>query len=110
MTPDVLIVWCHFPNLEGARNAATTIINQQLAACVNILPGVESHYVWQGNYESSAEVLTIWKTTSPAWPFFLEMLKKIHPYDTPEIIAHPITHGLPDYLQWVTEATTGKHV
>lgn len=101
MTSEVLIVWCQFPSLESARQAATAVINQKLAACVNILPGGESHYLWKENYETTAEILTIWKTTITAWPTFLDTLKALHPYDTPEIIAHPITHGLPDYLHWV---------
>lgn len=101
MTPAVIMVWCTFPNVEAARATANLIITERLAACVNILPGVESHYQWQGTYETGNEVLTIWKTTREQWDAFSARLKALHPYETPEILATDVIAGLPDYLAWV---------
>lgn len=72
-----------------------------MAACVNILPAVESIYRWEGEVERSDEVLTVMKTT--CYSSLEPVLRGLHPYDVPEIIALPITAGLPEYLKWVAE-------
>lgn len=106
MTEPVVMVWCTFPSMEAARTVAATLLEAKLAACVNILPGVESHYIWQGKYECTTEILTIWKTRRANWVAFSRQLTELHPYDTPEIIASEVIAGSPQYLQWVVENST----
>lgn len=84
---DVLVVLCTFPDSEQARQIGTVIVEAQLAACVNLLPAVESIYRWQGKIETTAETLAIFKTTAAAFPAFEKILTELHPYDVPEIVA-----------------------
>ena len=99
---DILLVMVTFPDAEGARQIGTTLVESQLAACVNLVPAVESIYRWQGCVENSHEVLAIFKTTPAAWPGFESKLRALHPYDVPEIIAlDPVAVSVP-YAQWVS--------
>jgi periplasmic divalent cation tolerance protein len=100
-----LLIHCAFPDLASARAAATTIIAERLAACVNLIPGCESHYEWEGKLTTSSEILTLWKTTSVCWEAFSQRLRQVHPYTTPEIIATEVAAGDPRYLAWVTAQT-----
>jgi periplasmic divalent cation tolerance protein len=84
---EVMMVFCTFPDVETARQIGTSLVETQLAACVNLLPGVESIYRWQGAVESTAEVLAIFKTTNTALPALEQALTERHPYDTPEFLA-----------------------
>lgn len=88
---------------EAADQLATALVEEQLAACVNVLPGIQSVYRWQGALERSAESLLLAKTTSDRYPALETRLRELHPYDLPEIIALPVERGLPGYLAWVSE-------
>ena len=98
---DVLLVFCTFPDLEKARLVGTALIESQLAACVNLCPGIESIYRWQGEIETSAETLAIFKTTAVAYPEFQTQLKALHPYEVPEIIALAPARIYKPYRDWV---------
>lgn len=100
-----LMVFCTVPNVEIARDLAGRLVTKKLAACVNIQPGIESVYEWQGKIEQSDEVLLIVKTTSDRYQELEQQLQEWHPYDTPEILAIPVAKGLSDYIQWVAEVT-----
>lgn len=100
---DLLIVLCTFPDLGKARETATALIESQLAACVNLIPAVESIYRWQGKVETSTEVLAIFKTTPAAWPLFESRLQELHPYDVPEIVALKPEQVSEAYARWVGE-------
>jgi periplasmic divalent cation tolerance protein len=91
------------PDAETARSLAETLVAERLAACVNILPGLVSVYVWQGVMESSAEVLLLIKTERQAYPTLEARLRDLHPYELPEIVAIDIDRGLPDYLNWISQ-------
>jgi periplasmic divalent cation tolerance protein len=96
---EAMVVLCTFPDLEQARQIGAAMVERQVAACVNLLPGVESIYRWQGKVERSGEVLAVFKTTRYAE---LEAaLRERHPYEVPEILALPVTAGLPAYLAWM---------
>lgn len=84
-----------------ARKLAGKILAARLAACVNLLPGVESHYWWQGKLECSGEVLMLIKTTGDHLKPLRRLIKRHHPYETPEFIALPITSGSKKYLKWI---------
>jgi periplasmic divalent cation tolerance protein len=98
---DLYFVFCTFPNLESARQIGTILVDTQLAACVNLCPQVESIYRWQGEVETAAEVLAIFKTTASAWPRFEARLTELHPYDTPEIVAQRAVEVNGGYADWV---------
>ena len=98
-----LLVMSMFPDAEDARRIARTLVEEQLAACANLVPGAESIYWWKGVIESSAEVMAFFKTTEDQYKRFEERLQTLHPYKTPEIVALAPAEGLPAYLQWVME-------
>jgi periplasmic divalent cation tolerance protein len=97
-----LLVLCTCPP-EAAERLASALVEEQLAACVNALPGIQSVYRWQGALERSAETLLLAKTTAERYPALESRLRELHPYELPEIIALPIERGLPGYLAWVRE-------
>jgi periplasmic divalent cation tolerance protein len=98
---DVRVILCTFPNLEQARQIGTVLVETQLAACVNLLPAVESIYRWQGTVETSTEVLAIFKTTTAAFSAFEKALIELHPYEVPEIIAIEPSAVAGTYAAWV---------
>ncbi|MEZ5386947.1 MAG: divalent-cation tolerance protein CutA [Prosthecobacter sp.] len=98
---DILIVLCTFPNMAKARETGTALVESQLAACVNLIPAVESIYRWEGQVETSAEVLALFKTTPAAWPRLESSLKELHPYDVPEIVALKPEQVAESYAKWV---------
>lgn len=101
-----LVCLCTCPSLEVARELAHAVVDARLAACVNVLPGVTSVYRWEGEVREDAEVLLCVKTTEAAYPQLEEMLARRHPYELPEIVAVPVTTGLPRYLSWLRDAVS----
>lgn len=95
------MILCTFPNLEEARQIGTVLVERQLAACVNLLPAVESIYWWQGKVEKADEVLAVFKTTAAAFTAFEEALTELHPYEVPEIIAIQPAAVAENYTAWV---------
>ncbi|MFV1995906.1 MAG: divalent-cation tolerance protein CutA, partial [Verrucomicrobiales bacterium] len=82
-----LLVISSFPDAQTARQIGTTLVLNQLAACVNIVPGVESIYRWDGKIENENEALALIKTSAEVWPRLEQELRELHPYEVPEIIA-----------------------
>jgi periplasmic divalent cation tolerance protein len=105
MSAEALLAYSTFPDVQTARRIAQELVSENLAACANILPAVESIYRWQGKIENAGETLVLFKTTSLAYAAFQDRLKVLHPYDVPEIICVKISNGLPDYLRWIDENT-----
>ena len=97
------IVLCTCPSEEVARGLAGALVEQALAACVNIIPGIESVYHWQGRVETDPEWLLVIKAPARAYPKLEAAITSLHPYELPEIIAVPIVAGLPAYLAWMNE-------
>ncbi len=89
------------PDLKTARTLARAALASRLAACVNLLPGIESHYWWQGKVESSSEVLLLLKTTRPKLVALKQLILARHPYDTPEFVALSLDTGSKRYLDWL---------
>jgi periplasmic divalent cation tolerance protein len=103
MAEKVLLALSTFPDQETARRISNELVTKKLAACANILPGVESIYRWKEKIESGNETLVLFKLSEDRQSAFQENLRSLHPYDVPEIIFVPISSGLPEYLRWVTE-------
>ncbi|MDE2431106.1 MAG: divalent-cation tolerance protein CutA [Burkholderiales bacterium] len=101
----VVLVMTNCPSMDVAKELAEVILTKKLAACVNILPQVQSMYTWRGQREVATEVPLMIKTMQTSYLALQELLLQIHPYELPEIIALPITDGLPAYLQWVKTET-----
>jgi periplasmic divalent cation tolerance protein len=95
------------PNLKTARSLAQSAVRARLAACANLLPGLESHYWWQGRIEQSAEVLIIFKTSRLKLAALERHVLARHPYDTPEFVALPVAAGARRYLDWLTASVAG---
>jgi periplasmic divalent cation tolerance protein len=88
-------------NIEEANKIAEVLLNQRKAACVNIVPGVSSLFWWQDKLDSAQESLLIVKTKASLLPEVISLVKEVHSYDVPEIIALPIVGGNQDYLEWI---------
>ncbi|HLA75862.1 MAG TPA: divalent-cation tolerance protein CutA [Gammaproteobacteria bacterium] len=102
------VVFCTCPDSDTANLIATTLVDRELAACVNILPGVRSIYRWQNKRETSDELLLIIKSLIEVYPALQASILEVHPYELPEIIALPIAAGLPAYLNWMDEQINGR--
>lgn len=103
-TADAIVVLMTAPTLEEARMLAEKLVETQLAACVQILPEMESVYRWQGKVERQPEYLLLAKTTADRFAELEREVRVIHSYDTPEIVSFPLTECSPDYLRWLQES------
>ncbi len=103
-----ITILCTCPNNKIAKEIATILVEAKLAACVSIIPGIESIYMWEGKLENSHEYLLVIKSTKDIYIKVEELIKKHHPYTCPEIIAIPIEQGSKEYLNWVAQAV-GEH-
>lgn len=102
---EILLVLTNVPDNEVAVRISRELVEQRLAACVNILPSVRSVYRWQGAIEEAQEITLLVKTTRDAYTKLEAALKASHPYDVPEILALPISAGLSSYLDWIAAET-----
>jgi periplasmic divalent cation tolerance protein len=102
---ELLLVLTSLPDEEAAKALARRLIDTHLAACVQIQPGVQSIYRWEGRVCEEQEVVLVAKTSANQWPAISAFIKQNHPYDVPEIIAQPITHCNDAYAKWVVAAT-----
>ena len=101
-----LLVLTNCPDEESANAIALALVEARLAACVNILPRVQSIYRWQGAVESATEIPLFIKSTASNYPALEAAIRDRHPYQVPEIIALPVERGLPAYLDWIATETT----
>ena len=100
----LVIAFSTFPDRETAKRIARELVENAIVACANIVPSVESIYFWKEQVETSAEVLAIFKMTAARYSEFESRLRKLHPYDVPEIVGLNVAEGNPDYLRWVSES------
>ncbi len=97
---DELIGFVTCPKSKG-QELAFMVVDEQLAACVNIIQSIRSIYKWKGKIENEEEELLVVKTNKEKWPEFERRMKEIHPYDLPEIICFRIEDGYKPYLDWL---------
>jgi len=102
---DTRIVLSTFPDPDQAAAIARILVEEQLAACVNLLPGVRSIYRWQGAVESATETLAIIKTTAGRYDALASRLVSLHPYEVPELIAVSPVAGHAPYFAWIAAST-----
>lgn len=100
-----IVVYITVPSREVGQQIASLLVETDLAACVNIIPDVSSIYQWQGSIEQDDELLLIAKTSAACFDRLATAVKKVHPYDIPEVIAMPIVSGSNEYLAWIDEGT-----
>ena len=89
------------PDMEVAETIATALVEERLAACVNILPGARSVYEWQGRIEKEQELVLLIKSRSDRLPVLERRLLELHPYELPELIVVPVMGGYAPYLSWL---------
>ncbi|MFA6120415.1 MAG: divalent-cation tolerance protein CutA [Sideroxydans sp.] len=102
---EVLLVISNTPDRATAERIANALVAEGVAACVNVLAECNSVYRWEGKVEHATEIPLLIKTTVDAYPRLEAELRKLHPYEVPEIIALPVSAGLPAYLDWVKSET-----
>lgn len=105
---EVLLVITNLPDQDQARQLARSLIEQRVAACANVLAPCHSVYRWQGEIETATEVPLLIKTSVARYPALEAAIRAAHPYELPEIIAVPLSRGLPEYLAWVATETGGE--
>ena len=105
MTPEYVVVLTTLPADIDAAAFARRVIDERLAACVNLLPPMESLYRWEDGIEQETERQVIMKTSRERVVALWERVRDLHPYDVPEFVVLPIIDGNDAYLQWVGEST-----
>ena len=103
----VLLVFTNMPDHNSAAALAAALVEARLVACVNVLAACTSVYRWQGAVQTASEVPVLMKTTRARYPELEAAIRARHPYELPEIVAVPVDHGLPAYLDWVAAETGG---
>ncbi|MGQ9502377.1 MAG: divalent-cation tolerance protein CutA [Anaerolineae bacterium] len=102
-----VVVLVTAPSREVGRQIANTLLERKLAACVNVIAPIESHYLWKGERCTDEEVLLLVKTRADVFADqIVPTVRALHPYEVPEIIALPILIGSADYLAWIDESTS----
>jgi len=100
-----LLVLTTCPGTITAKQIAQDLVANDVAACVNIIPGLTSYFKWSHKVESDVELLLLIKTTSEHFSVVQKRIKSLHPYELPEIIAVSIKDGLEEYLRWIEDNT-----
>jgi periplasmic divalent cation tolerance protein len=101
----LVAVWITINSLEAAQILARKIVTARLAACVNIIPQVQSVYMWEGDLQQDSEVMLMAKTRQDLVPQLTTFVKENHPYQVPEVIAAPLLGGNEAYFRFVRENT-----
>jgi len=104
---DKIIVFVTCESSEQAENIAQTIVTDKLAACVNLVPGIRSCYMWEGKQTWSQEVLLLIKTTRGRFDQLENRIKELHSYSVPEIVSVEIEDGFDKYIEWI-DASVGR--
>lgn len=106
----IFFIYSTFPTPEEAVSVARNLLEKKLIACVNLYSGVQSLYRWEGQVQVETETVMIAKTSEVALSHAMHVIKTLHPYDNPCVVAYPIAAGLPDFLQWVIDQTVSHDI
>jgi periplasmic divalent cation tolerance protein len=107
--PAAILILITAPTLEQGEEIARVLVTEGIAACASIIPRITSIYTWEGRVCEDKEVLLLVKSRAGLFPAICDRVKSLHSYDVPEIIALPVSDGLPAYLEWLKHATTSSH-
>jgi periplasmic divalent cation tolerance protein len=105
MPENQIVILCTVPDRESGERISQALVEERLAACVNLVPGLVSIYRWDATVEKAEECLLLIKTVAGRFEAVRERVASLHPYKMPEIIGIPITAGSPEYLKWITESS-----
>ncbi len=103
---DYRVVFVTAADIEEGRRISRALLEKKTAACVSIVPGLESRYWWKGSLEESQECLLLIKTTENRAAELVETVKKLHSYSVPEIVFCPILEGNEEYLRWISDTVS----
>jgi len=98
---NAVVILCTAPDEACAQRLAALALEAKLAACVTLLPGATSLYVWQGQLEQASEVQLLLKSSTTHQQALMSLLKREHPFEVPELLALPVQHGDSEYLSWL---------
>ena len=102
---NVQILLSTVESAQTAEKIASTVVEERLAACVNVLPGVSSYFRWEGEIQREQEFMLILKTSTDRLRALIERIKTLHPYEVPEIVSVPVEEGHQPFLDWVERET-----
>ncbi len=105
---EVVIVFVTVPDLREGSRISKAILTSRLAACVNVIPGIQSMYQWKGKIVQEKEAMLVLKTTRLRYQKLEQKIKQLNPYEVPEIIAIPLIYGLSQYIEWVKREVANK--
>lgn len=103
--PDAIVILITASSVKEAKKISEGLLKKRLAACVNVVPRVESTYWWKGKIEKAPEALLLVKSRRALIAALTREVKRLHSYTVPEVIALPIIGGNPDYIRWLREET-----
>jgi periplasmic divalent cation tolerance protein len=107
---DFVVVLVTVPDVEIGARLGRALVEEQLAACVNLVPGLRSIYAWKGAVHDDAEVLCVLKSRRALFAPLRDRVLSLHPYEVPEVIALPLAEGSPAYLAWLAQGTATPSV
>ncbi|AKF06522.1 divalent-cation tolerance protein CutA [Sandaracinus amylolyticus] len=105
MSDDAIVILCTVPSVEVGETLGRSLVEARLAACVNVIPGLRSIYRWKGEVQIDAEAQCLIKTRASLFERVRDHVLANHPYETPEIVALPVTRGSDGYLAWIASET-----
>jgi periplasmic divalent cation tolerance protein len=105
---EAIVVLCTCPTSEAATRIADALVEERLAACVNVMPGLRSTYRWEGEVHRDDEMLLVIKTVRARFEEVRARILSLHPYELPEVIAVEVTAGHAPYLDWIASSTTNR--
>lgn len=105
---DTLVVLVTLPSVETGTALGRTLVEERLAACVNVVPGIRSLYIWEGRLAEEGEALLVVKTARERYEALERRILSLHPYSVPEILALPVAAGSPAYVAWVRDAVAAE--
>jgi len=102
-----LVVLVTAPSEAMALELGRRLVDDRLAACVSVMPGVTSIFMWEGKREEASEALLVIKTRAERYPALQQRVLELHPYSVPEVLALAVEAGAPAYLRWVQDSVAG---
>ena len=103
---DAITVWVTAPSADEAARIARTLVEEGLAACGNVVPGLRSIYRWQGQVHDEPEALLLLKSWAPCFEALCARVVQLHPYDCPEVLRLDVADGHPPYLKWMKDSVS----